>query len=189
MDDSLIDDIIASIEEHPYGIIRATGGSVPLAYQYRAEATVLIVSWYSWRRKKWISWHAYRGMAGKTSGGGDAGFNTDFDKEMAWELLFPERCEKYHDIKARRTAKRCGFTLPEDRRYRSVLDIDAGMMLVETANWKRLLYSPLRCVKMPDTVQTVYQAAKSLGFKLPNRKEQRTWQKAEPLWIMAVLSK
>jgi hypothetical protein len=54
-------------------------------------------------------------MAGKTSGGGDAGFNTDFDKEMAWELLFPERCEKYHDIKARRTAKRCGFTLPEDR--------------------------------------------------------------------------
>jgi hypothetical protein len=70
-----------------------------------------------------------------------------------------------------------------------VLDIDAGMMLVETANWKRLLYSPLGCVKMPDTVQTVYQAAKSLGFKLPNRKEQRTWQKAEPLWIMAVLSK
>jgi hypothetical protein len=189
IDDSLIDDVTALIEDRPDGIIKATGGSVPLAYQYKAEATVLIISWYSWRRKKWISWHAYRDSAGKTSGGGDAGFTSSFDKEKAWEMLFPERCGKYRDIKARRTAKCCGFTLPEDRKYRSVLDIDAGMLLAETDNWQRYLYSPLGCLKMPDTVQTVYQAAKSLGFKLPNRKEQRTWQKAEPLWIMAVLSK
>jgi hypothetical protein len=105
-------------------------------------------------------------------------------------MLFPERCGKYRDIKARRTAKRCGFSLPEDKRYRSVLDIDAGMLLAETDNWQRYLYSPLGCLKIADdTVQTVYQAAKSLGFKLPNRKEQRTWQKVEALWIMAALSK
>jgi hypothetical protein len=189
IDDSLIDDIIASIEEHPYGAIRATGGSVPLAYRYKAETTVLIIAWYSWRCKKWISWHAYRDSAGKKSGGGDPGFSLEFDKEEAWEMVFPERCRKYRNIKVRRAAKRCGFILPAAEKYRSVLDIDAGMMLVETNNWRRYLYSPLGCVKMPDTVQTVYQAAKYMGFKLPSRKEQRTWEKAEAAWIMHALSK
>lgn len=63
------------------------------------------------------------------------------------------------------------------------------LVQVRAPKWKHILASPIGMIEVPETAKTVYQAAKAVGITLPTRKAARTWDKIEPLWIMAALAK
>jgi hypothetical protein len=182
------DKAIAYINDLPFGSVSVNGGAVSLSYRHSADTTFVGINWYTWRRQKWVYWSVGRNKARKVAYENVDTLFLSQNKEWAYKTVFYDRYQKYRDIKSRRRLRHSNCLLPEQQLLK-IIDTDGGMVLVETMKYDRYLCSPLGYVKVNYAANTVYKAAKTLGITLPKQKKSRAWNKIEPLWIMAALSK
>lgn len=155
----------------------------------KGEKTELHISWYSWRRKKWVVWWIERVPVEPEDNQQTAIITKYYGKRSAWISTFPERYQKYRNTGIIHRLMRRGYILPPNIQDIYVDDERCGMTLITCQMneiYGRYLCSPLGYTEVQEQ-DRVYDAAKSVGIVLPKDAKNYTWEDVEPLWIMARL--
>jgi hypothetical protein len=192
-----INAIAQLIDSRPYGEVIADVRAVDEKISKASDRskTTLHIAWYSWRRKKYIEWVAYNCFT-QSTGVKDSRQSTtikqDYNKKHVWFLIFPHRYRQYQQIKTERYLVRKGYVVPTDLQDMYVQEELCGMALVNGSDIYGLdvsyLCSPLGYIET-EYCYSIYDAAKSIGIKMPKRATNCTWEDVEPQWVMARLQK
>lgn len=187
--------IFQKVEKQPYGMIHAWGGYSCRPYNQKLTTTWFDIAWYTWRKEKWIKWKLRQGAAHYVPPQSIDKYNAKnmtvkYNQLQAWRVVFPDRYWLYRHKKYARRLKKAGVQMPEGEMIGNILDEEGGMVLIITQRSHEFyLCSPLGTVCVGGSTRTVYSAAKKAGIAMPRRKDQRTWERIKPLWIMAALSR
>jgi hypothetical protein len=181
-----IDDAIAYVHNLPFGFVAVYKG--PFSYRNRLPGTEIRISWYTWRRQKWVRWSVIRDAIRFTPCSEEKPLYLSQDRRLAYRMTFTNRYTKYKDIRIRRQLQAFCCLLP-DEPIEATVDTACGLVLVQTAEYAKYLCSPIGYVKVSSSARTVRQAARSVGIYLTRETASITWDKIEPLWIMAGLAK
>lgn len=185
------------IESQPYGEIEISAQCARKDFAWLDDNLQLNISWYSWRRKKYVKWRIGYMPVDKQDDFDPEGHRLPvritewLGKENAWRNVFGERCYKYRRLKFKRQLMRDGYMIPHEADEINIKDQYAGMILIKCKmpdGDAEYLCSPLGYIKVESAQYTyIHSIAFNAGIELPD--DAKTWKDVEPAWIMAQLRK
>jgi hypothetical protein len=185
------------IESQPYGEIIIHAQCARKDFAWLDDDVQLNVSWYSWRHKKYIRWRVGYMPIDKQEDFDPEGHRLPvritelLGKENAWCNVFGERWYRYRHLKLKRQLIHEGYMIPHEADEVDVKGQYAGMILIKCKmpdGDAEYLCSPLGYIKVKSTQYPYMPIVVShAGIELPD--DAKTWEDAEPAWVMAQLRK
>lgn len=194
LDPSHVDEIINALGSYPSGEAWASGGARRRKSGKFSRLLALIVEWFVFRKRKIVNWSVVESDASRSPVpvlyGPGYSIETDNSRWIRRALLQKRTVLAQH-LKIARQLRPLGVRVPDGEILEKAVEIfpHARIALVQALNpvTYQYLLTPLGFCKVSWRVRSVTGAFEEItGRRLPKN---ATWEKIEPLFVMAALAK